>query len=193
MIYPKTDRIGPSFTQPPPYRPQFNSTKVVIVDKRNSQTQPQIYALSPESMIDAEDLQKLKAQFLSGFYEGVFIPMGILQSIDRQKKLVKLPQEKLISYKYLIVVTNHKNNFHRDNVNELYCGLNALIDALRIEKSRAISKNLESYQSRKFPPALERKQVQHLQNKCPITTPEIPLRSTDSFFAEDMLLYEVQT
>lgn len=186
MIFPKTDRVGPAYGQEPTFRSQYISTKLVVVDKRSSQTQPQIFVLSPESVIDTEELQALKVQFLSGFYTGVFIPMGPFLSIDRQKKLVKLPQERLISYQYLIVVNSHLN---RDDSSELRSGLNPLIDALRIKKNNALQ-NMES--SRKQPAALESKHVQHLQDNHSIKPDQLTIRSSDRFLDNEKILYEVQ-
>ncbi len=191
MLFPKTHRVGLNCNQGLPMQPQFINTKVGIIDKRNPQTKPQVFVISPESMMDTEHLQSLKANFLSGFRNGTFLPMGSLQSIDRQKKLIKL-DEKQVSYQYLIVITNVKNHQNRDDVEELFTGLNALIDALRIKKNNSFANHTES---RKLPPALELKQVQILANTSKITKPEnkLPLPSSDWFFESDVLVYEVQT
>lgn len=190
MLFPKTQRVGLSFNSDFGVQPQFIATKVVVVDKRNSQTQPQIYVLSPESVIETDDLQALKNQFLSGFQSGIFLFMGTLQSIDRQKKLVKLPDEKLISYEYLVVVTHLKNTQTRVNDKELYSGINALIDALRIKKNNSFA-----HYSRKLPPALAAGQVQILHDTSLIAKPESKPSeySSDWFFDSDARFYEVQT
>lgn len=195
MIFPKTQRVGLNFDQGVSLQPQFVSTKVAIIDKRNAQTGPQVFVISPESMIDTENLQELKANFLSGFCNGTFILMGKFRSIDRAKKMVKLLDDKLVTYQYLIVITNVKNHQNRDDVGELYTGLNALIDALRIKKNNTFTSHLENRSSRKLPPALEQKQVQILQDESKMIKPDnkAPLASSDWFFESDVLVYEVQT
>lgn len=184
MFLGKAHRIGEGFSQPP-NQAQFIATKVVVIDKRNPHFPPLVFVLSPESMIDTEDLQALKAHFLFGFRDGTFIPMGEFQSIDRQKKLIRFPNEKLVSYEYLIVATANKNP--NDDVNEFFNGLTTLIDALRIKKQSAF---MES--SRKSPPALEKKQVQILQEEKGFARPENKNPSGSSEWLFDNV-FEVQT
>lgn len=193
MSLSKTHRIGEGFCEPL-NQAQFIATKVVVIDKRNPNLSPQVFVLSPESMIDTDDLQSLKAHFLFGFRDGTFIPMGEFQSIDRRKKLVKFPNEKLVSYEYLIVATTNNCPQGSDNVNEFFSGLSTLIDALRIKKQSSLSDQLYDH-SRKSPPALEKKQVQILQDDKTFTRPasENLGSSSEWFFDNDIRLYEVQT
>lgn len=192
MHFPKTQRIGLNFT-PGSMGPQFIAAKVVLIDRRNPKSHPQVFVLSPESVIDTEDLQALKFRFLSGFSDGSFLPMGDLQSIDRKKKLVKFTDEKLISYEYLVMITNLKSHKEGDGSQKLHCGLNALIDALRIKKNNTLQ-NIEGH-NRKLPAALGHKQVQILHEANPITKPnqKFAASSPDWLFDGDALCYEVQT
>ncbi len=194
MQFSKTYGVVGNFHQNQDSSGQHVHTKVLLVDGSPEERGSQLYMLSPETVIEENNLQALKHKFIAGLHDGTFLHAGEMTSLNRDTKTAKVSNNNVVSYDHLIVITGAKNFRALPNgEQQYYNGLMTLVDALRIHRQQlAIGLSLKTpFKIHNKPHTFHAKTQQ-----CSLSYPKFTLPATqtlsDWLIESDVRICQVQ-
>ena len=117
--------------------------EVVLLEQNLGYFHPQLYCLKSTPLTPIENLEKLRREFIP-LHRDAFIQIGEISHIETHKKLVYLADNKLVSYKYMIIVSP------QHQMDELSTVLSTLKDALLLDAMNVKDRINHSIDSQAF-------------------------------------------
>ena len=118
--------------------------EVVLIDRSQTTTVPSIYCLNDDDFTTQS--KNIQSRGFNPLTESAFTMMGSVDSIDKEKKIIRLKNPRaeelagsftIVSYKHLIVASDLNHNLlDPTSYEEFSEGLSALMDALKLQKNR---------------------------------------------------------